>query len=293
MKFDRLFLGVLIIGLVFSYQLSCTKSPFEADIAPEPRIIRGSVDLLNTSPDDNIFVWLEGFDLSTRTDESGVFSIEIPKELSESTSSLNGIFKLYFYVANYEIKTVSIPVRNGLFLYGEGDLNNQGSLTHTIQMHKILDILTLVEPQWVPNWYEGQIDVQVTLQATFDSVTVIYPKSIGGLLGAVLLRNRETQEIFVDIPDIGASTRAYDVIGTEPESRRMIFQLNGTNFRELFLPLGAYEVIPYFLIEHDNLPQELIKTLAVDAEVIGKNFLKIPYRRVGGDFRVLDYPKKD
>jgi len=289
-KLNRLFLCVLFIGLVFSYQLSCTKSPFEADIKPEARIIKGKIDLVSTFPDDNIFVWLEGFDLSTRTDESGFFSIEIPRELSESTSSLNGIFKLYFYVANYEINTASIIVRNGLFLYGEGDLTDQGSLTHTIPMHKILDIFTLVDPQWVPNWYEGPIDVQVTLQATFDSVTVIYPKSIGGLLGAVLLRNMETQEIFVDIPDPGASTKAYDVIGTEPESRRMIFQLNGTNFRELFLPLGAYEVIPYFLIEQDNLPQELINTIAVDAEVIGKDFLKIPYKRVGGDFRVLDYP---
>ena len=290
MKPNRLFLWVLIIGLVFNYQLSCTKSPFEAKIAPEPRIIKGFVDLLNTSPDDNIFVWLEGFDLSTRTDESGFFSIEIPKELNASTSSLNGIFKLYFYVANYEINIVNIPVRNGLFLYDEGDLSNQGSLTHTIQMHKILNIFTLVDPQWVPDGFEGQIDVQVTLQATFDSVTVIYPKSVGGLLGGVLLRNLKTQEIFVDIPDEGASTRSYDVIGTNPKSRRMVFELNGINFRDLFLPLGTYEVIPYFLIEHDNLPQELVETIAVDAEVIGKDFLKIPYRRVGGDFRVIDIP---
>ena len=160
MKLNRLFLCILIVGLTFNYHLSCTKSPFEADIAPEPRIIRGTVDLLNTTPDDNIFVWLEGFDLSTRTDEFGDFSIEIPKELSESTASLNGIFELYFYVANYKINSATITVRNGLFLYGEGDLNNQGSLTHTIQMHKILDILTLVQPQWVPNGYTGPIDVQ-------------------------------------------------------------------------------------------------------------------------------------
>ncbi|MFQ5751571.1 MAG: hypothetical protein ACE5HI_06190, partial [bacterium] len=242
-----------------------------------------------THLDGDIYVWLEGFKIGTRTDEDGYFHIDIPKELGESSyAGLNGIFKLYFYVANYNIQTVDVVVRNGMFVYGEGGVGRDGSLREVVTMGKILNIFTLVVPKWVHGDFDGPINVQVTLQATHDSVTVIYPKSIGGLLGAILLRHKVTYEIFVDIPDLNAKTRALDIIGTDPKSRRMIFQLNGTNYRDLFLPVGDYEVIPYFLIEHDDLPQELLQTLGDNVEMIGKNFLKIPHRREGGRFRVID-----
>lgn len=292
MDAKKLFGFALILVAVLLIQVSCTKSPFSEEIALEPRVIKGQVDLKLTTPDDNVYIWLEGLKIDTRTDEDGFFSLEIPKELSESTSHLNGIFKLYFYVANYTIKTVNIAVKNGLFVYGEADLNKGGSLTHVVTMERILNILTIVDPQWVPHWYEGPIDVQVTLQATLDSVTVIYPKSVGGLLGAILLRHVETGMVFVDIPDLGATTKAYDVIGKEPKSRRMVFQMNGANYRDLFLPTGPYEVIPFFLIEHENLPEELLNTIGRDVEQIGVNFLRIPYRRIGGDFRVIQYASK-
>ena len=267
---------------------SCTESPFGEDIAPEPREIRGQVDLLGNSNDAAVYVWLEGLNIATRTDEEGFFDLEIPKELSESTSQLHGLFRLYFYVANYKINTADIAVRGGLYLYGERDLDSEGNLREVITLEKILDIDTIVEPVLVSNSYDGPIDVQVTLQATHDSVTVIYPKSIGGLLGAVLLKHVDTEQIFVDVPDAGATTRAYEVIGNEPTSRRLVFQLNGTNFRDLFLPVGYYTVIPYFLIEHDELPQELLDTMGQDVQQIGPNFLKIPYDREGGTFRVTN-----
>ncbi len=274
---------------VFAVFWSCVQSPFGEDIRPEPTEIRGQIDLLDDYNDDDIYVWLDGFKIGTRTNEEGFFYLRIPKEVGESAyAGLNGIYKLYFYVANYEINTVDVVVRNGLFVYGEGDLDNNGDVREVVTMEKILKIFTLVEPKWARGSYTGPIDVQVTLQATYDSVNVIYPKSIGGLLGAILLRNLDTEETFVDIPDLGAKTRALEVIGNEPKSRRMIFQLNGTNFRDLFLTVGDYRVIPYFLVEHDDLPQELLDTIDKDVELIGKDFLKIPYRREGGRFRIID-----
>ena len=275
------------VGLGLFFQ--CTTSPFGEDISSEPRSIRGRVDLLDNPDDGNVYVWLEGFKIGTRTDEEGFFLLEIPKELTETShSSLNGIFKLYFYVANYVIKTVDVVVRNGLFVYEEAGLGREGSLLGLITLEKILSIMTIVEPRWAHGTYDGPIDVQVTLQAVRDSITVIYPKSIGGLLGAIILRHRTTNQIFFDIPDPSASTRAYDVIGQEPKSRRMVFQLNGSNFRELFLPVGNYEVIPYFLVEQGSLPQELLGTLGGNVEQIGANFLLIPYVREGGRFRIID-----
>ena len=292
MKVKRTFSLFLTLGMIMTIQINCTNSPFGEVIAPEPRTIRGQVDLELDDLDDDVYVWLDGFKIDTRTDEFGFFTLKIPKELSESTSYLNGVYKLYLYVANYSVKTVDIAVRNGLFVYGKAGLNKQGALTGVVKMDKILDIVTIVEPQWARGDYEGPIDVQVTLQALRDSVTVIYPKSIGGLLGAILLKHIETQHVYVDIPDIGATTKAYDQIGKEPKSRRMVFQMNGINYRDLFLPPGAYEVIPFFLIDHENLPQELINTIGFGVEQIGANFLRIPYRRIGGDFRIIYYSSK-
>lgn len=289
MKVKKWLLLAFSFGPSMGVFWSCTESPFSQAISNEPRQIRGQVDLLDTSLDGQIYVWLEGFKIGTRTDEDGYFLLEIPKDLGESSyASLNGIFKLYFYVANYDINTADVVVRNGLFVYGEGDLTLDGNLRQVITMEKILKIFTIVDPKWAQINYDGPINVQVTLQATHDSVKVIYPKSTGDLLGAILLRNVETQEVFIDIPDIGAKIPDLEVIGTEPKSRRMVFQLNGTNFRDLFLPVGDYRVIPYFLIEHEDLPQELLDTIGENVELIGKDFLKIPYRREGGHFSVID-----
>lgn len=279
----------LLIGILVWGWVGCIKSPFENEIKAQPRVLRGQVQL-NERQDEvaGVFVWLEGFNLGTRTDSLGRFQIEIPAAfLAAGGKNLNGTFRLFFYVANYRLRFVEIVVRNGWFEYGHGGLNANGDLIEPIRLFKILTIETLVDPPQVPQSYTAGIDMQVTFRAIGDSVEIIVPKSVGGLLGGIFFRHVQTGEIFIDIPDVGADTRERVLIGNEPVSRRQVFQLNGANFRELFLPVGNFEVIPFFFIEQDNMPPGLLQGLGENVEAPAPEYLKIPFRREGGKFRVF------
>jgi len=265
---------------------TCTQSPFDNAIAPEPVTITGRVDLLDTTNDEKgVYVWLSGLNLGAHTDSTGAFLIELPKNVNRD---LNGVFNLYFYVANYNLRVAEVVIRNGQFLYGAGDITDKGRLKETVKMFKILDIKTIVDPPVVRRLYEGPIDMQVTLQATVDSVSVIFPKSIGGLLGGIFFRHLQTGKIYIDIPGEGADTRETVTIGREPKSRRQVFQLNGANFRSLFLPVGNYQVIPFFFVAHENFPEALYRSLGEHAEDLNADYLKIPFRREDGRFQVID-----
>jgi hypothetical protein len=278
------------IGSALQIFSGCTDSPFDAGIAPETRSITGRVVLSDFADEkEGVYVWLEGVNIGTRTDRAGTFRLELPRELSQTgADGLNGVYRLYFYVANYAVSHVNVVVKRGLFAYGQADVTRAGQLKDPVNLLKILTIKTIVDPPWVPQSYDGPIDVQVTLRAPLDSVTVIFPKSVGGLLGGMFFRNFETGDIYIDIPDVGADTRETVVVGPEPKSRRQIFQLNGTNFRDLFLPAGEYQVIPFFFVQQEKLPPELVDSLGQDVDEPTPNYLEIPFRREGGQFRVVN-----
>ena len=268
---------------------ACTDSPFDNEISPVSRTIRGEVQL-----DDRrdaragVYVWLQGLNLSARTDSLGRFELVIPNTLvGQNGAKVNGVFSLYFYVANYSIDSLAVVVREGLFEYSHSGLDANGNLLEPIRLFKILTITTIVVPPEVAQTYDGPIDMQTTFRATGDSVKIVVPKSVGGLLGGIFFRHRQTGKIYIDIPDEGADTSDRLLIGQEPFSRRQVFQLNGTNFRELYLPTGDFEVIPYFFIDQDNMPRGLLESLGDEVEAPTVEYLKIPFRREGGEFRVF------
>jgi hypothetical protein len=280
------FFAALLVAAVLSFNLfqGCTESPFGGDIASEPKQITGQVDLVDTINDETgAYVWLSGLNLSTYTDSTGAFTLEMPKNVSRDFS---GVFTLYFYVANYRLNRATVVVREGKFLYGAGDIMSNGRLKETVKLFKILDIKTIVEPMQVQSSYSGPIHLQTTLQAVGDSVSVVFPKSVGGLLGGMFFRHLETGQVYIDIVDVGADTREETMIGREPRSRRQIFELNGANYRELFLPVGEYIVIPFFLVLQADLPQELFDSFGEKADDLTPNFLKIPFRRDEARFRI-------
>ncbi|MDZ7266067.1 MAG: carboxypeptidase-like regulatory domain-containing protein [candidate division KSB1 bacterium] len=261
--------------------MGCSSSPLsEQGIAQQSNELSGRVELSDGSPPADVYVWLEGSTVSTRTTATGEFSLHLP---AAQSLLIAGWHRLYFYLANYKLNWVEVLINNGRFVKGAGGVNARGELLDRVSLFKILEITTIVSPAVVPNVFEGPVDVQVSLQATLDSVTVVYPKSVGGLLGAIVLQRQEDGRVFADVPDVSARTRDYDRIGREVRSRRMVF-----NFTPNIVPPGHYEVIPYFFIEQENMPAGLLASLGEHVEEIGAEFLKIPAKRVGGRFVVTE-----
>jgi hypothetical protein len=276
------FLTAGICLLIFA---GCTESPFQEKVdEPKGAQIFGQISLDDLISPDGAYVWLEGVNASARTDQDGKFELTLPPS---SQGGVNGVFSLYIYLSNYKFATVQTVVQDGKFLYAQGDITARGEVNGKLSIRKILDISTSVTPSTVPKNYTGPIFVAATLHAVLDSVDVVFPKMVGGLLGAVLFKKIETGEVFVDIPDLGARTRFRDKVGNEPRAWvQTVFLTRGG-----ITSSGVYEVIPYFFIEQMDLPPELISSLGVDVnevENVEAEFAGIPAKRAGGRLIVTE-----
>jgi hypothetical protein len=264
------FLGLLI----FTH---CTDNPFdEGDISGGKREVRGKVVLSEPGGLQDVFVWLEGFNIGTRTDEQGNFKLTLPPSSGQNSGGgLDGLFNLYFYLANYKLDTSQVLIRDGEFIYSRADINKNGELKEAKSLTQFLRIKTEVAPSKVFVNSTELLGIKVTLEAVLvDSVTVVFPGVVGGFLGAALLRNLETDVVFFVESTAGATTRDAVVVGPIPASRSLLFTLINDP-----LPKGKYEVIPYLLVKHEEIPSQLMESLGNEVEDLSPNYLKIPFKR--------------
>ncbi len=263
---------------------ACEKSSFNGDISnPLNQEIRGKVALSDGGNAEGIYVWMEDTPLSTTTNAEGAFVLALPPAASNSAAYASGVFNLYFYVANYRLSSTPVTVVNGKFLYARGEVNPNGELIGARFMEKLLNINTQIDPPVVTPDYSASIKVLVTLSAVRDSVEVVFPKILAGELGVILLRNLDTGKIITDAPEVNSGVRLIKKIGNAPETFSFSFDLKHGN-----LPVGRYEVIPYFFIEQARMPEGLLASISQKAEEIGPDFLKIPFRRAGGQFVIRE-----
>ncbi len=269
----------ILAGVCAAILAGCTESPFQEKVdTPQGSRVRGQIALNDMANPEGVYVWMERANVSTFTDQNGRFELTLPQS---SQNGVNGVFDLYVYLSNYKVATAQTIVQDGKFLFSQGDLNARGELSSLLTIQKILNISTTVTPSTVSKDFTGALLVAVTLNAVLDSVDVVFPKMVGGLLGAVLFKKVETGEIFVDIPDVNARTRLRDKVGNEPRAWVQTIFLG----RGGITSSGVYDVIPYFFIEQSELPPELITSFGVDVnevQNVGPEFAIIPAKRAGG-----------
>jgi hypothetical protein len=271
-----------LVAAAFNLIYGCTSNPFGDDeISQEKRKISGVARLADQSSAKGIMVWMAGFNISTLTDEGGGFEIALPPKGSQgSTGGLSGIFNMYFFMANYLLDSAQVVVQNGAFVYGRGDVNKEGKLSVPRSLRRFLRISTALLPPAVEKNFPNRIGVNVTLEAIIDTATVIFPRSVGGFLGAVFFKRVGSEDLIIYEPVAGANTRDISLIGRVSSSRLIVFTL-----LQLSLPPGQYEVIPYLLIRHQLLPPGMLASLGA-VEGLSPAYLNLPLRREGGQFEV-------
>jgi len=216
-----------LVAAVLNLICGCTSNPFgDNEISEEKRKISGVAQLADQSSAKGIMVWMAGFNVSALTDENGRFEIALPPKGSQgSTGGLSGIFNMYFFVANYLLDSAQVVVQNGAFVYGRGDVNKDGKLSAPRSLRRFLRISTAVLPAAVEKNFADRIGVNVTLEAIVDSATVLFPRSVGGFLGAVFFKRVGSEDLFIYEPVVGANTRDVTVIGKAPRSRLLVFTM--------------------------------------------------------------------
>lgn len=282
MKNDGKFIRVLL-GASLAYFCSCTSNPFGGDKISDGKLsINGTVRLADQTNAKDILIWMSGFKTAVFSNANGEFTLNLPPKAAQSGSGgVSGIFTVYFYMANYFLDSAQVVVQNGEFVYSRGDLNKDGRIIATKSLRRFLEINTVAAPATVGQSFNFRIGVTTTLRALADSCTVIFPGSVGDLLGAIFFRNVTTGEVIVFQSVPGADTRDIAIIGRVPTERLLVFTLGQTA-----LPRGQYEIIPQILVRHQALPSGLLASIGSNVEAIDPNYLKIPFRRTNGVFEV-------
>ncbi len=265
----------------------CTENPFNDDSQQiSARAISGTVTLNDGAVPQGIYVWLEGIDAGTRTDERGEFSLVLPPPASSSAgSAMDGVFNLYFYVANYAIDTAEVVLVNGEVARSEGDINDQGELKQSKQLYKLLDVVTSVSPQTILFEYWGKMNISVTLNAISSSVVV---ESLKKVVDRVVFRTGlvlvDENDQFVKVIGQGSS---WD-LGLETIRQEQTTWRIRKSWPPCELPVGVYRFIPYLIIRQPNVPQGLIESLGRDSQKLDRSYLNMPFIPRGGKLIVSE-----
>jgi len=285
-------INLLSVGILL-FLSGCTKNPFSDDKILCLEEIHGKVVLNDGASPDSVYVWLEGFNSGTWTNEQGDFEIKLPSVKSQGGTGLTGAYHIYFYVANYRLDSAVVAVRNGMLQYSHGDIDEKGHLKKAISLVKALDIQTVVKPPDFPqpsnlDWweYEEAINVEVTLKATTnDRVIAKFYSSTKGPASILFVKKIYPEEDFLTIFEttpIGPESR---MVTVEVSSDEQIWY-GGFSLKIGDLPKGKYKIIPYFLIDQQSIPDALFESLGLDKLKPVPQFLIHPFRREGGDFEV-------
>lgn len=271
----------------------CEENPVGGDegISVANRQITGTVRFDTNIEPANVYVWLDGFDLNTRTDRTGKFELVLPPSAAQGRSGITGAFNLYYYMGNYTFASTEVFTKDGEFVYDTEEISADGQLREAVLLFQRLRIRTAVRPGSVSRSAitvtGGKSDfvmaVDVTLQAARnDTVIVFFPATVESRTGPLLFRNTVTDQVTV-LNSIVAEqvTSALDTVTAAQKVRTMEINLFPDD-----LGVGEYEIIPYLLVDDVELPAGLRDELGLDVLLPGAPYLKIPFVR-DGDQRVF------
>jgi len=273
-----------IVFLLISL-FSCTSNPFWDDSGTIEMKITGKVITENNQTNVPVSVWLETFDLYTTTDSVGYFSISINNSQT-SYGSMNGPVNLYLYIHNYELDSVTVYFTNGMFSKEQTDFSEDGELLNPVEMKKILS------GEVILHFNKNSIQTRDTLRVSFNlethsAVSIDTYKYIlqedgsdfhSGLFFRSLTDN-ETVTIyrFSGTNQFGNSVddQLRNLAYEKDESITWTYYLLSDS---LNLSSGDYEVLPYLLIRHDQIPIGLIDAYGGDSVLtLSAYFLDLPF----------------
>jgi hypothetical protein len=280
MKFLKIYLISSVVIVFF-----CTENPLFKDKEIKGNAIKGKVSLEGRQSAENVFIWLEGYNLGTFTDQNGAFQLALSTS-SQSSGGMTGQFRLYFYVNNYQLDSASVVLVNGNIQAAAGDLDKNGTLKQTVLLTKTLDIDVAVTPTVISANFSDSLHLTVTLQAYPDSVLITSKIRDALYLGAVFIKSSGNNQN-IRLIDQGGSLytklpiyREYKV----PNYKRQYFMTIPFNAKEY--SAGEVEIIPYLMVTPIKLPAGLLRNFTRNYQELSTDFLNIPIVRNGGTIRI-------
>jgi len=265
------------------YFFDCTENPFGGEDKISGNSIRGKIQLENNSNPGNVYIWLEVLNISARSQINGSFELSIPPPSLQPGGGIDGIYILYFYMANYQLYSLNVTFSNGNLLFPGEIFHNNGELKATIILSEILNIKTLFKKK-VSEGNQDTLLAYFTVRAK--SKQVVFTSYVSN----PLLHNEP--ECLVGFL-VDENERYLKNLERENRSHRMVnWKLKNQTITlpPVLIPAdslsqGRYKVIPYLKILCETLPSGLLESLNIRQY---NDYLKIPLKINDNEFQILN-----
>lgn len=271
------------LALVFILSSGCTHNPFGGDDEiPAKRTVSGQVNLERSENSGGLYIWLEGIDTGTFTDADGNFQLTLPPPASQPGGGFTGSADLYFYIANFRMDTTKLILRNGEFLYSQGEIDEKGNFRQPITIDKLMSINTTLSPASIDTAFNGTIQATITIDVWDSQIEL---QTIRSNLQYFAIAAVEKQN--ADPPFVRSFITGAIKTDTTLGRGRHTF-ISDYFYQANFLPPGEYILMPYMWINQDNIPPGLIESLNAPYARYNENYVNLPFQRSGGNLEVKE-----
>ena len=270
--------------LALFIELSCTENPFWSDPPTTVMKLTGIVNTDNNITNAPAYVWLEGLDIDTVTNDNNEFIIEL-NSTQTPNGNINGPLKTYFYLHNYRIDHATIYFTDGHFSDSQTDFSTDGELLEPVLLEKLVSAETSLPPIFNTS-FEETLKVKLDLDVHNSATWLIGYKRVLSqniyLPSGVIFRS-------ILYPQVIHINRLYhdSIVPLEYDQGSAITWTYEIDSDSLHTLSGDYEVFPFFLVNQDHVPDDLLYSLGIDdIFTINSEYLQLPMDMTPGTLTV-------
>ena len=270
--------------LALFIELSCTENPFWSDPPTTVMKLTGIVNTDNNITNAPAYIWLEGLDIDTVTNDNNEFIIEL-NNTQTPNGNINGPLKTYFYLHNYRIDHATIYFTDGHFSDSQTDFSTDGELLEPVLLEKLVSAETSLPPIFNTS-FEETLTVKLNLDVHNSATWLIGYKRVLSqnmyLPSGVIFRS-------ILYPQVIHINRLYhdSIVPLEYDPGSAITWTYEIDSDSLHTLSGDYEVFPFFLVNQDHVPDDLLYSLGIDdIFTINSEYLQLPMDMTPGTLTV-------
>ena len=246
--------------------------------------LTGIVNTDNNITNAPAYVWLEGLDIDTVTNDNNEFIIEL-NNTQTSNGNINGPLRTYFYLHNYRIDHATIYFTDGHFSDSQTDFSTDGELLEPVLLEKLVSAETSLPPIFNTS-FEETLKVKLDLDVHNSATWLIGYKRVLSqnmyLPSGVIFRS-------ILYPQVIHINRLYhdSIVPLEYDPGSAITWTYEIDSDSLHTLSGDYEVFPFFLVNQDHVPDDLLYSLGIDdIFTINSEYLQLPMDMTPGTLTV-------
>ena len=278
-----------IFYIILLTLISCTENPFGGEKKMANRTISGhvkldKVDFYPRGYHNGVLVWSEGLGLQTTTDIDGSFELTLPASSESSSGAItDGDYTLQFFIGNYKLSSVTITFAAGQVVNDEKVINLEGELRRDITLTRLAGVHTSVYPPIITSGFDSDVITKVHITPDKTDIYFHLRKLVTrdfSIYTGLLIREADSKKLAYTV-DIDSATTMKEYIDRPNQTLQFIF-----NYTDVNLPPGIYEVIPYLVLDTDDIPETILNTLGSGYDTFSQNYFKYPFYRTGGELVV-------